>query len=935
MINYVYKRIPQLLLLVLCLIIAIVQLDKTIVNQGLQATYYRDAEQGIPPISRIEKLVTISSNDHYGVYNNSIDVKWEGYIWSNKQSIIHLSVPQDLDAHLVLNEQTVINSIANAEQQPKSVQTELNKGLNSILFRLSDSVINNAYYSDGLKWKTPLGTRLIPTKFLFPSSLPDNHAITAIALRYLQDLFTWTVVFIIGFVSLTILLRYLHSCTRNEKLFIILVVILAFIFRLIYLNNLISNLIGFDALPNGSDQLVYAANARDLMRGLWPGDIDFYRQPGFTWLLGTLHLLFGDSLRSFQVIQILSGSLSSIAVYFLGKQIFNVHTARLSMIIWAIFPLSIFYDAQLLTHAIEAHFTVWILFSWCSTIKSKKYISTTQPNLLICVLSVGIASVIRPAFLVLLPLILISIRPLLVPNKLHIQFSKLIALLAIAFIPILPVTYHNYYYSGQVQLFSANGPVTLYLGNNRDSAGIGQYSPAFLATHELVNRGKTTFVEQTINDILGNPQRWLGLMVRKTALYWGNLEIPNNVDFYREGTNISPLLNVLPIRFGTLVVLAFTGIQLAMTQRQQYQPGKWLLLSMIGVLCITTLAFHVVSRFRVPIYGPLILFSAFALTETSKRIINRDTLLIAKSLGILTISSTLILALPYIADNSVPPPIQTQVPKESIADNISFGSKLTLQSHSNISSVEPGEPLSINLYWSINDPVISEYHGSIQLLDQNGNKVTQTDHKLGGASFPYHTTMYWGTNSIVRDEYLLYAPTTLTTPIALDLLIAVYDKQTDNRIGEAIIDRMSITSKDTPPIPTTAITINANLGPVSLSGFTHKIDENTLNLTLYWNSIEPSLVDGVIFIHIYDDTNNFIQGHDSPPRQGTYPMGLWQPSEVIIDTHQIPIGELNNPKYDLQIGIYDPTSGARFNAVDNTGNNILNNSLHILDLEIN
>ena len=167
------------------------------------------------------------------------------------------------------------------------------------------------------------------------------------------------------------------------------------------------------------------------------------------------------------------------------------------------------------------------------------------------------------------------------------------------------------------------------------------------------------------------------------------------------------------------------------------------------------------------------------------------------------------------------------------------------------------------------------------------------------------------------------------------MLVAVYDKQTDNRIGEAIIDRISITSKDTPPIPTTATTINANLGPVSLSGFTHKIDENTLNLTLYWNSIEPSLVEGVIFIHIYDDTNNFIQGHDSPPRQGTYPMGLWQPSEVIIDTHQIPIGELNNPKYDLQIGIYDPTSGARFNAVDNTGNNILNNSLHILELEIN
>ncbi|MEE3228337.1 MAG: glycosyltransferase family 39 protein, partial [Chloroflexota bacterium] len=523
-----------------------------------------------------------------------------------------------------------------------------------------------------------------PTKYLFPSSLQDNHAITAVVSRYLQDLLTWTVVVLIGTILITMLLRYLRSCTSNEKLFIILVVALAFILRLIYLNNLISNTIGFDALPNGSDQLVYEADARDLMRGLWPGDIDFYRQPGFTWLLGTLHLLLGDSLRLFQIFQMLSGSLSSIAIYFLAQQIFNTHTARLSMIVWAIFPLLIFYDAQLLTHAIEAHLTVWILCAWWSTIKSKNCVSATQPNWLVCALLVGIASVIRPAFLVLLPLILISVKSRLGTYKFPIQFCKLIALLVITFIPILPVTYHNYQHSGQLQLFSANGPVTLYLGNNRGSAGIGQYSPAFLATHELVNRGKTTFVEQTTNDILANPQRWSGLMARKTALYWGNLEIPNNVDFYREGTNISPLLRYLPIRFGVLVALAFTGIQFVMPHRHMYRPGKWLLLSMIGILFITTVMFHVVSRFRVPIYGPLILLSAFALTETNKRIISRDTLLIAKSIGALSISGALVLALPYIADNTVPPPIETHVPEDSIADNVPFGRKLTLQSHSNI-----------------------------------------------------------------------------------------------------------------------------------------------------------------------------------------------------------------------------------------------------------
>ncbi len=290
--------------------------------------------------------------------------------------------------------------------------------------------------------------------------------------------------------------------------------------------------------------------------------------------------------------------------------------------------------------------------------------------------------------------------------------------------------------------------------------------------------------------------------------------------------------------------------------------------------------------------------------------------------------------MPYIADNSVPLPIERHVPKDSIVGKLPFGSELTLESHSLTTTIEPGEPLFINLYWSTNDPTITEYYGSVQLLNQNGNKITQTDHKLGGASFPYHTSISWDTDHIVRDEYLLSTPNALKIPIALDVLVAVYDKQTDNRIGEAVIDRLAITSGSTLTMPNTASSVNASLGPVSLNGFDYEIHDDTLSLTLYWLSIETSSVDGIIFIHIFDENNNFILGHDSPPVQGSYPMGLWQPGEGIIDAHQIPIEELSNSTHNLQIGIYDPTSGTRLNVVDNTGNNVLNNSLHLLDLDI-
>ena len=933
MIDSVYKRIPQLLLLVLSLIIGILQLDKTTVTQGLKATYFKDGESGVPQISRIERLATINSNDHYGVSDRSIDVQWEGYLWSDKQDTIHLSVPTYLDAHLVLNGQTVIDSMANKQGHSKSIQADVNQGLNPIMFGLSHSRLEDTYFSSGLKWETNMGSKLIPTRYLFPSRLNERQAFYAVASRYLQDILTWTTILIIAIVIITILFRNLRSCNRNEKLSLVLIVILALILRFIYLNDLVVNLPGFDALPDGSDQLVYEADARDLMRGLWPRDEDFYRQPGFTWLLGTIHLIFGDTLRSFQVLQIISGSLSTLAIYFLGKNIFNSSTAWLSAILWATFPLLIFYDTQLLTHAIEAHLTVWILCAWWSITTSRNCISLTKSTWIICALLVGIASVIRPAFLALLPLILLSLKSRLGTSRLPVKFAKLITLAAITFIPILPVTYHNYQHSGKLQLFSANGPVTLYLGNNRDSAGIGQYSPAFLATHELVNRGKTTFVKQTTNDILDEPQRWIGLMIRKMALYWGNLEIPNNVDFYTEGTSISLLLRYLPVRFGILAAIGFTGIILAIMQSTISRPGKLMVISVIGVLCITTVMFHVVSRFRVPTYGPLILFSAFAIADTAKQIINRDTQKLAKSMGVLVVSGAIVFALPHLADNSVPLPVEKHIPKESTIDKISLGNKLILESHKYTNAVEPGEPLFVTLYWSTTAPVLTEYYGSVQLIDHNGNKITQTDHKLGGASFPYHTSSSWNTDKVVRDQYLIFTPKDLAVPIALDILVVVYDKHTGDRLGEAVIDRVAITNKQTLNLSNAVTKVGARLGPASLHGYDYEIYDDTLSLTLYWNAIESSLIDGVIFIHIYDENNNFIRAHDSPPRKGAYPMGLWQPGEGIIDTHQIPIADLLKSKFNIRVGIYDPATGARMTVIDNNGNNVTDNSLYLLNIK--
>src|SRR3972149_1341271 len=178
--------------------------------------------------------------------------------------------------------------------------------------------------------------------------------------------------------------------------------------------------------------------------------------------------------------------------------------------------------------------------------------------------------------------------------------------------PSLPITWHNYKASGRFQLLTSNSDITLYLGNNRDSTGLGEYSPAYLATHTLVNQGKTTYFRQTLDDIRHDPLRWVQLMTRKTALYLGDPELPNNVDFYAEGTAISPLLAALPLRFGAMMALALAGVVLAWPHRN----GTLLLLIYILSQVAVTIVYHVFSRFRAPIYPVLVILSAYSITLT-------------------------------------------------------------------------------------------------------------------------------------------------------------------------------------------------------------------------------------------------------------------------------------------------------------------------------
>ncbi|MCB0197765.1 MAG: hypothetical protein KDJ65_37825, partial [Anaerolineae bacterium] len=95
-----------------------------------------------------------------------------------------------------------------------------------------------------------------------------------------------------------------------------------------------------------------------------------------------------------------------------------------------------------------------------------------------------------------------------------------------------------------------------------------------------------------------------------------------------------------------------------------------------------------------------------------------------------------------------------------------------------------------------------------------------------------------------------------------------------------------------------------------------------LSLTFYWQPTAPMDVDYTIFVHVRNETGETVAQNDRPPLGGAYPTRLWDQDEIIRDENTIPLPEIEPGRYDVAIGMYDPSTGARL-TIDGTGDNAL------------
>ncbi|MBI3241053.1 MAG: glycosyltransferase family 39 protein [Chloroflexi bacterium] len=666
--------------------------------------------------------------------------------------------------------------------------------------------------------------------------------------------------------------------------------LLAIVLRFIVLTHFAANDPYFYDLQVGDDNLVYEQQAQGLLAGTWPSTA-FYFQPAYPFYLAGLHLLVGPSLYNVRAAQAVAGALGVLLCFWLTRKLFGQRAAWIAGALYAVYPVFIFYDLSILTASPTVLLCMACLVAFHKLAETKGWLWVVVGGLLI-----GLSAGMHPLMLLVAPVGALW----LVWKDWRRSLPLAIGLTVVSAIAIAPYSLWNYHFNRSFSLISTSGPVNFFVGNSRTAAGIGESNLSWLAFRADLRLGRTDYIPAALEDIRGDPGRWAQLLGRKFALAWANAEVANNVSFY-EAQTYSPLLAAIPVGFSLVGGLALAGLWF-----QRRSAASWMLFATALMLALGMCLGAVLSRLRVPMVPPLIVLAGAALSTLLSEW--RQYKKIAPPL---LVAALIMWGLDTLTGLLPRPPLARALPPGYHA--IGDVGAATVYVPDSLPTLQPGVPYWVPVYWQANGSFDRNYKTLVQVIDGNGQKWTQGDNIAGQTGFPYYQTSRWKPGDIIIDRFLIIPPDDLPTPFSAQIWLGLYDPDTGERLpvsspdGVLKTQLIAATTAEPLAVPAEAQPVNAKVGPATLVAYQTQL--NTLTLTLYWQSGGPMTEDGVIFVHVFDASGQFVFGADSRPRGGLYSTQVWQAGEGIVDEHALGLpADLQPGQYTIKVGMYDSAS---------------------------
>jgi hypothetical protein len=231
-------------------------------------------------------------------------------------------------------------------------------------------------------------------------------------------------------------------------------------------------------------------------------------------------------------------------------------------------------------------------------------------------------------------------------------------------------------------------------------------------------------------------------------------------------------------------------------------------------------------------------------------------------------------------------------------------------------SVQPGDPIHVTLYWRALTSIDQSYVEFVHLIDDSGIIAAQRDTWPGRGMFP---TTLWKPNEVFADELTIDVPEAAFAPNDARLQVGLFAddgtrlKAVDSSGHELDQDAVSLNQVAILPYPGGFQNpIEANFGnKVDLIGYDMTsrsiLPGEAVTVTLYWRSRSSFAADYSVFLNALRPTLRISAQDTGKPINGHFSTQVWQAGQVITDVRvlQFPstakVGQL-----DVEVGWFLP-----------------------------
>lgn len=245
-----------------------------------------------------------------------------------------------------------------------------------------------------------------------------------------------------------------------------------------------------------------------------------------------------------------------------------------------------------------------------------------------------------------------------------------------------------------------------------------------------------------------------------------------------------------------------------------------------------------------------------------------------------------------------------------------FGESIALRGvHWAPDSVQPGQTLTLELYWQAEQPVAADYSVFVHLVDEHEIVQAQRDSYPAGGALP---TGDWRPGEIAPDRHKVTLPAALPAPGQLRIDVGLYDHQTGMRLQTANGgDKVTLGYVAVTPGDADAALPRINFGDqIALIGYTFDRWQvragNELTVTLHWEALATPAHDYVVFVHLLLPPDAVWAQRDTMPQGGAAPTSGWVRGQTLTDQVVLSV-PANAPAglYGVEIGLYHPETGER------------------------